>query len=135
MLTKAQEHLLVEESAAFLFQLEAFGQIPGMGAVVVCLLHLWLIRRVERAARFVAELRLRDWGKVRVIKPKVVPHPATDSEGLAGIAGRATYGAIYRVAFALALPMFLVTAGLTSVGKAPDRTLRQMATSADLAAA
>jgi len=29
MLTEAQEHLLVEESAAFLFQLEAFGQIPG----------------------------------------------------------------------------------------------------------
>ncbi len=136
MLTEAQEHLLVEESAAFLFQLEAFGQIPGMGAVVVCLLHLWLIRRVERAARFVfQECRLRDWGKVRVIKPKVVPHPATDSEGLAGIAGRATYGAIYRVAFALTLPMFLVTAGLASVGKAPDRTLRQMATSADLAAA
>ena len=115
MLTEAQEHLVVEESAAFLFQLEAFGQIPGMGAVTVCLLHLWLIHRVERTARFAfQERRLRDWGKADVIEPKVVPQPATDAQGLARIAGRAACGGIYRVAFALTLPIFLVSAGLAS---------------------
>jgi hypothetical protein len=136
MLTEAQEHLLVEESAALLFQLEALGQIPGMGTVTICLLHLWLIRRVDRAARFVfQERRLRDCGRAGVIEPAVVPHPATDANGLAGIAGRAVYNAIYRVAFTFALPIFLVRAGLASGGRAPARTLRRMMPGAGLAAA
>jgi len=136
MLTEAQEHLLIEELAEFLLRLGAFGEIPGVGAVAVCLLHLWMIHRVEQPARFVfQERRLRAWGKVDEIEPRAVCHPATHGPGLAGIARRAAYGTIYRVAFALTFPTVLVTAALVSVGRAPARMPHQRAPKADLAAA
>jgi hypothetical protein len=127
MLIEAQEEILVEESASFLFQLEALGEIPGMGAVTVCLLHLWLIHRVERTARLVfQERRLRDWGKVDVIEPTARAHRGIDGAGPVGIAGRATYGIIHQFAFAVTFPVFFVGAGLEPVGNVLAWTLRKV---------
>ena len=107
-----------------------------MGAVVGSPAPPGPIRRVERGGpiRF-SRVPVARLGEGACDQAKVVPHPATDSEGLAGIAGRATYGAIYRVAFVLTLPMFLVTAGRNIRLEGPGPDAPPDGNHADLAAA
>jgi hypothetical protein len=119
MLTEAQEHLVIEESASLLVRLEAFGAVPGIGTIVICVLHFRLIQRVERAARFAfQERRLREEGKVVVIEPGVAFRPERMPRG----AGR---HAIYRAAFTLILPIALMGASLAQIRKPPRRVTRR----------
>src|SRR5205823_4310250 len=74
VLEETHEEVLAEEVLAFLFQLEAFEEVPGIGAVSGALLNLSFMHRVDVTARRVFQERwLSDNGKVREIAPAEAP--------------------------------------------------------------
>ena len=114
---KDLEELLVEETQvdmirsellSFIFQLEVFEEIPGIGIAFGALLNLSFMHRVDVTARRVFRERwLKDNGKSRGIEP-AVDSPREIAAGFAGIAGRAGYSACYCAVFGIALPVFAV---------------------------
>ena len=101
--------VVAEEIASFLFQLEAFGDVPGVGVASGALLNLWLIRRVDATARRVFQERwLRDNGKLDWVEPA----EATDrslAPGWSGALTRAAYSGFYYIGFGVALPAWFVS--------------------------
>jgi hypothetical protein len=108
-LYETQEEIITGELASLLFQLEVFGEVPGVGAVSGALLNLAFIKRIEVTSRRVFEERwLRDRGKVDVIEPEQT-HARALAHGWAGALVRVAYAGGYSVGYATALPFWLVT--------------------------
>lgn len=117
LVEETQEEILADEALSFLFQLEIFEEIPGVGPISGALLNLAFMRRVEITARRVFQERwLEDNGKVRVIKPAVV-HARHLLNGWGGALGRAAYSGCYAAAFGAAVPVYILARLVQSTEK------------------
>jgi EcsC protein family len=104
LISETQREILAEEFVSFVFQLEIFEEVPGVGAVSGALLNLGVMRKAETTARRVFQERwLRDNGKVRVIAPAPA-HERAVARGWAGVLERAAYSGCYGLGFAAVLP-------------------------------
>ena len=73
LIVETQEEILTEELWSFLFQLEIFKAVPGVGVISGALLNLAFMQRVDATAQWVFQERwLRDNGKVDAIAPALV---------------------------------------------------------------
>jgi hypothetical protein len=98
------EGVLVEEIVSFIFQLEVFDSVPGIGAISGAVLNMAFMHQVDNTARRIFQERwLRDNGKVRRIEPAEA-HPRVLASGLSGVLRRGIYAGSYYVGFGLALP-------------------------------
>jgi hypothetical protein len=134
VLEEAQVEILTEEVLAFLFQLEVFEGVPGIGAISGALLNLMFMHRVDITARRVFQERwLRDNGKIREIVPSEAParHLAT---GWSGALGRAAYSVCYGIGFGVALPAAIAAALFRPLDNAVTRGFRDGAAAATAAA-
>jgi hypothetical protein len=131
---EAQEDIVVEELASFLFQLEELEAIPGLGTASGAVLNYIFMRRVELAARRVfQERRLREAGKVGLIAP-APPHPRLPHSAAFGdVLKRLVYRTSYYVGFGAALPVCALGSLVPRHG-AVRRGLRDGALSATRAA-
>lgn len=74
LIEESEEEVLTDEAISFLFQLEIFEGIPGVGVISGGLLNWLFMRRLEETARMVFQERwLQDNGKVDVIEPAPTP--------------------------------------------------------------
>jgi hypothetical protein len=130
LLEETQVEVVTEEAISFLFQLEIFEEIPGVGMISGSVLNWLSMRRVEETARMVFQERwLRDNGKVQHIEPAEAParHLAG---GWAGALNRAAYSGCYTVAFSVTLPYYAAAALFRPMDNALARGLRDAATAA-----
>ena len=105
LISETQREVLAEELLSFLFQLEIFEAIPGLGAISGGLLNVGVMRRVERTTRRVFQERwLRDNGKVQAIAPPAPAQENADGRGWSGVLIRAAYSGCYGLGFAAVLP-------------------------------
>jgi hypothetical protein len=106
LIEETQVDLIRSELLSFLFQLEIFEDVPGIGIVSGTLLNLSFMHRVDVTARRVYQERwLKDNGKVEDIAPFI--ESARDVvPGWSGLVGRAAYYACYHVAYEASLPVF-----------------------------
>lgn len=118
---EAQSEILAEEALSFLFQLDLFGDLPGIGAVSGAALNLAFVRRVEITARRVFQSRwLRHNGKVDTIEPAEA-HPRALAAGWNGVFGRAAHATAYAAGYGATLPVFLAASVFRSRnGRAPQ---------------
>ena len=124
LLEETQEDIVAEEVLSILFQLEIFGEIPGVGALSGAFLNLTFMRRVENTARRVFQERwLRDGGKVRSIAPAEA-HARDLAGGWAGALGRLAYSGCYCAGFGVALPVTIVASLFSSQDNAMVRGVR-----------
>src|SRR5262249_33098627 len=108
LIEETQEDVVTEEALAFLFQLEVFEDVPGVGAVSGGALTWLFMRRIEETARMLFQERwLRDNGKVEHIEPAEV-HARHLAPGWAGTLNRVAYSGCYYLGFGAALPAFAV---------------------------
>lgn len=108
LVEEAQEDILADEAMSLLFQLEIFGEVPGVGLFSGALLNLFFIRRVDITARRVFQERwLEDNGKVHLIKPAAV-HERQLAHGWRGAVGRMAYSGCYSAVFAASFPAYFV---------------------------
>jgi hypothetical protein len=133
---EAQDEIVTEEVLSFVFQLEEFEEIPGVGAVSGALLNYAFMRRMEVTARRIFQERwLRDNGKVEQIEAAPRNERVPGSSGLLGILGRATYQGCYYVGFGASLPFWFVAASLPNIrDNALTRGLREGAAAASAGA-
>ena len=125
---ETQEEILTEELMSFLFQLEVFEPLPGVGVISGALLNLAFMHRVDVTAQRVFQERwLRDNGKVGAIAPASVSarHLAT---GWAGALGRVAYSGCYGLGFGVALPVYAVAALFQPMQNAVSRGIRHTTT-------
>jgi hypothetical protein len=124
LIQELQEEVVAEEVLSFLFQLEIFEEVPGVGAISGALLNLAFIRRVDHTARRVFQERwLRDNGKVRSIAPAAA-HERDLAIGWSGALGRAAYSGCYLLGFGVALPASIVASLMPSTDNALMQGLR-----------
>ena len=130
LLEETQEEILAEEALTFLFQLEEFEEVPGIGAISGGLLNLTFMHRVDVTARRVFQERwLCDNGKVGVIAPTEVPARVL-APGWTGALGRAAYSGCYYVGFGASLSFWMAASLLRSTDNALARGLRDGAMAA-----
>ncbi len=130
LIEETQEDIITEEVLSFLFQLEIFEGVPGVGTVSGALLNLAFIRRVEETARRVFQERwLRHNGKVQVIPPAEA-HPRIVAHGWSGVVARTAHGAGYAMGFGAALPACFVASLFQPAESAMARGLRDGAVAA-----
>jgi EcsC protein family len=108
LIEETQVDMIRSELLSFLFQLEVFEDVPGIGIFSGAFLNRSFMQRVDVTARRVFQERwLTDNGKVREIAP--APKSARDlAAGWSGFVGRAAYATCHHVAFAASLPVFAV---------------------------
>jgi hypothetical protein len=134
LIEETEEDIITEELLAFVFQLEVFEEVPGLGAISGAALNVAFMRRVDVTARRVFQERwLRDNGKVHEIRPAEV-HPRILATGLAGAMGRLAYSSCYSVGFAAALPVYAAAALIRPMSNPLTRGLRDGAAAAARAA-
>jgi EcsC protein family len=134
LISETQHEILAEELLSFLFQVEVFDGVPGVGAISGGLLNLAVIRRVERTSRRVFQERwLRDNGKVHSIAPAPAQERAV-AQGWAGALERAAYSGCYGMGFAAALPLSAVASLFRPMDNALTQGIRDGATAATAAA-
>ncbi len=110
LVEEIQVDVVKSELLSFLFQLEVFEEVPGIGIVSGSLLNLSFMSGVENTARRVFQERwLKDNGKIREIEPAIKPERGM-ATGWAGLIGRAVAPVCYGVTFAAALPVFTAAA-------------------------
>jgi EcsC protein family len=130
LIEETVEDIVVEEILSFIFQLEVFEELPGVGAISGALLNLGFMHRVDTAARRIFQERwLRDNGKVQVIQPAEA-HPTALVPGLSGVLGRAVYAGSYLIGFGVALPACIVALAFQSMSGGLGRGLRDGGTAA-----
>jgi hypothetical protein len=124
LLAETQVNMVKEEALSFLFQLEIFEDVPGIGAVTGGFLNLTFMQRVELTARRVFQERwLLDSGKIDdVISPAEVPHRLL-APGWSGAIGRAVYGGCYYAGFGAAFPFWLAAAVIRPANNALARAM------------
>jgi hypothetical protein len=108
LVEETQVEMIRSELLSFLFQLEVFEDIPGVGVISGAFLNQSFMQRIDVTARRVFQERwLRDNGKIREIAPASEPAKGllTDWRGLIG---RVAISACHHVGFAAALPVFAV---------------------------
>jgi EcsC protein family len=104
LVEETQVDLVRSELLSFLFQLEVFEEIPGIGVVSGALLNLSFMHRVNETARKVFQERwLKDGGKVSEIAP-FEDLERNLAPGLVGLSGRAAYSLMYHAAFGATFP-------------------------------
>ena len=104
IIRESQEEILADEVLSFLFQLEIFASVPGIGAISGGALNLAFMRRVDNTARRVFQER---WLRANQKVASIAPAPATSrnlAEGWSGAAARAAHWGFYCAGFGLALP-------------------------------
>ncbi len=107
---QTEEELFTQEVLSFLFQLEAFEEVPGAGAISGAFLNVAMMNRVDVAARKIFQERwLRDNGKVDRIEPAEV-HARAMVPGFVGALGRLAYSGCYCVGYGAAMPFFAAAA-------------------------
>jgi hypothetical protein len=105
VIEETEEEIIADEAISFLFQLEVFEALPGIGAISGALLNLAFMRRVEvTATRVFQERWLEDCGKVHAIKPAPV-HARRLATGWRATFDRAVIAGTYSVGYAVALPV------------------------------
>jgi hypothetical protein len=130
LIEETQEDILTDEALSFLFQLEIFEDIPGVGTLSGAVLNWLFMRRVEETARMVFEERwLRDNGKVKSIEPAEA-HPRHLAAGWAGTLNRVAYSGFYSLGFGVALPVYAVTSLFRPMDNALTRGLHDGAAAA-----
>jgi hypothetical protein len=130
LIEETQEDIVTEEALSFLFQLEIFGDIPGVGAISGAALNWHFMRRVDETARMVFQERwLRDNGRIEQIAPAPA-HPRHMAPGWAGTMNRVAYAGCYSLGFGVALPAYAGASLLRPVGNALIRGLRDGAAAA-----
>jgi hypothetical protein len=107
LLEEAQENLVTEEVASFIFQLEIFDGVPGVGAISGAILNFGAVQRVEQTARHVFQERwLHEHKKLPRIMPAVEQRRLPIAGDWAGVAGRAAYHGAYYVGFGAAFAFY-----------------------------
>ncbi len=124
LLEETQEAILTEELSSFLFQLEIFEEVPGVGAISGGLLNLVFLHRVNETARRAFQERwLRDNGKVESIAPAPA-HPRHLVTGWGGVLGRLAYSGGFSLGYGVALPVFVAAELIWPLGNALTRGIR-----------
>jgi hypothetical protein len=119
-LEETQEEILTEEAASLLFQLEIFGELPGVGAISGGLLNLGLMKRVEVTARRVFQERwLRDQGKIEAIAPLPM-HAHVLALGWAGTLRRLAHASGYAAGYTFAFPFVFAATLLRPAARRPS---------------
>jgi EcsC protein family len=130
MVEQTEEEVVTQEVLQFIFQLEAFEEVPGIGAASGALLNVVLMNRVYVAARKIFQERwLRDNGKVEEIEPAEAPAHIL-AGGLSGVLGRMAYSGCYYVGYGAAIPVFAVAAVFGPMNNAVTRGIRDGAAAA-----
>ena len=130
LIAEYQEDLVTEELLSFLFQLEIFEDVPGVGTVSGAVLNWEFMRRVGETARMVFQERwLKNNGKVHAIAPAEV-HPLYLATGWAGALNRVAYSGCYYLGFGVTLPVHAVASLLRPMDNALVRGLRDGASAA-----
>lgn len=130
LIEEIQQDIVVEEALSFLFQLEIFEGIPGVGTISGGALNWLFMMRVEETARVVFQERwLRENGKVEEIEPAEV-HARHLVPGWAGTLSRLAYSGGYALGFGTALPAYAAAALLRPSDNAVTRGLREGAAAA-----
>jgi EcsC protein family len=135
LLAETQVSLVKEEILAFLFQLEVFEEVPGIGAVTGGVLNLTFMQRVEVTARRIFQERwLTDTGKIEsAIQPADGPARQL-AAGWGGAVGRAVYGGAYYFSYGASFPFWLAASALPAMDNALTRGLKDGARAAVAAA-
>lgn len=134
LIEETVEDIVVEEIVSFIFQLEVFEEVPGIGAISGALLNVGFMHRVDTTARRIFQERwLRDNGKVQAIEPAEA-HPTALVPGLSGSLRRTVYTGSYYIGFGVALPLCILALPLRPMSNALARGLRDGATAAASAA-
>lgn len=127
---EAEEEVLTQEVVSFIFQIEAFEEVPGIGAISGALLNVAEMHRVDVAARKIFQERwLRDGGKIDEIEPAEA-HPRMLAPGIPGALGRLAYTGCYAVGYGVALPAWAAAAVVAPVAGPLTRGLRDGAAAA-----
>jgi EcsC protein family len=125
LLEETQEEILTEEALTFLFQLEEFEEVPGIGAVSGALLNLAFMHRVDVTARRIFQERwLRDNGKMGEIAPAEVPAHQL-ATGWTGAVGRAAYSVCYGITFGMTFPIWMVASLFRPLDNAETTGVRE----------
>jgi hypothetical protein len=130
LIVETQEEIVTEELFSFLFQLEIFEEVPGVGAISGALLNLAFMHRVDMTAQRVFQERwLQDNGKVDLIAP--APESARHlAPGWAGALGRVAYSGCYGLGFGVALPVYAIATLFRPIDNAVTRGIRDGASAA-----
>jgi EcsC protein family len=108
LVEETQVDLVRSELLSFLFQLEVFEEVPGIGVISGALLNLNFMHHVDVTARRVFQERwLKDNGKIEAIAPAIRPAPSL-MPGWTDWAGRTVYSACYSAAYGAAFPVYMV---------------------------
>lgn len=108
LLEETQENILTEEAASLLFQIEAFEDVPGLGAFTGGLFNLAFLHKINVTAQRVFQERwLRENGKVDEIEPAFTARHGTH------LVSRAAYASCYYLGYGVSLPAFALAAAVT----------------------
>jgi hypothetical protein len=130
LIEETQEDILVDEALSFLFQLEVFEGVPGIGTASGAALNWLFMNRVDKTARMVfQECWLRDNGKVEQIEPAET-HARALASGWSGAMTRMAHSGCYCLGFGVTLPVFAVAALFRPMDNAITRGLRDGAAAA-----
>jgi hypothetical protein len=106
LVEETQVDLIRSELLSFLFQLEVFEEVPGIGVISGAVLNLNFMHHVDVTARRVFQERwLKDNGKVIEIAA-AESLPRNLALGWSGLAGRALYSTVHKVSFGVTLPAY-----------------------------
>ena len=138
LVRETQVEMIRSELMSFLFQLEIFEDIPGIGVISGGLLNLAFMRRVDLTARRIYQERwLKDNGKVRAIAPglsRAESTPRRLAHAAASVARTSCYCAGFGATFPVAAVASLFAARpkpsiaqkrrpRTSTGTGPSRRM------------
>jgi hypothetical protein len=116
LIEETQVDVIRSELLSFLFQLEVFEDIPGIGVISGALMNLSFMHRVDVTARKVFQERwLKDNGKVAEIAP-MEELARNLAVGWSGLAGRALYSAVHKISFGVTLPGYMAASLWRGVG-------------------
>jgi hypothetical protein len=130
LIEETEEEILADELLSFLFQLEIFEEVPGVGVISGALFNVAFLRRIDVTARRVFQERwLHDSGKVDVIAPAPA-QTRYSARGWTGALGRLAYSGCYGLGFGVALPVYAVATLLRPMDNALTRGVRDGAAAA-----
>jgi EcsC protein family len=126
LLADTQMEVVKQEILSFLFQLEVFEEVPGIGAVTGGYFNLTFLQRIELTARRIFQERwLIDTGKIQEeVSPADVPARQL-APGWGGAIGRAAYGGGYFAGYAAGIPIALASALIPSAVSVLGHGLRE----------
>ena len=122
LIEETQVDLIRSELLSFLFQLEVFEEVPGIGVISGVLLNLNFMHQVDVTARKVIQERwLKDNGKITEIAA-AESLPRNLALGWAGLAGRALYSTVHKVSFGVTVPAYAAISVFRGIG--PERGVK-----------